>query len=314
MPSVGLVGGRGYVGQEIIGCLAQHPSLELTCVASHSLAGQPMAREYPQWSALGLTFQPADPQVLAAHRADVWILALGNGEAKIYADRFLRTSAKILDVSADFRCDNDWQYGLTEFLAPRIAASRCVANPGCYATGVQFALWPIREFLSEPALAFGVSGYSGAGRTPSPRNDPQKLADNLVPYNLAEHSHELEIERHLGRRVRLLPHVASFFRGLSLTVSFQIDRELTIEQMNQRYREQFAGQPFLIYDEAIPEIRQVRNTPLCRVGGLQRDPRDARRWVIVAALDNLSKGAATQAIQNVNLMCGFEHQLGFSRD
>lgn len=314
MPNVGLVGGRGYVGQEIIRCLAKHPSLKLTWIASQSLAGRKLAEEYPEWSSLGLTFQPADPSALAGHKADVWILALGNGEAKTFAEPLLKTGAKVLDVSADYRCDPNWQYGLSELSAPQIAASRCVANPGCYATGVQLALWPIREYLSEPALAFGVSGYSGAGRTPSPRNDPEKLADNLMPYQLIDHSHELEIERHLGHRVRLLPHVAAFFRGISLTLSFQLDREMSEKQVHQRYRALFADQPFLIYGDAIPEIQQVLKTPHCRVGGLQRDPRDPRRWVIVATLDNLSKGAATQAIQNVNLMCGFEHPLGIAHD
>lgn len=314
MPSVGLVGGRGYVGQELIRCLATHPTLKLSAIASQSLAGRPLGEEYPEWSSLDLTFQPAEPHVLARRKLDLWILALGNGEAKSYAEPFLAGGVKVIDISADYRGEEAWQYGLTEFFAPQIAASRKVANPGCYATGVQVPLWPVRQWLAEPAEAFGVSGYSGAGRTPSPRNDPQRLADNLMPYHLAGHSHEAEIERHLGRRVRLFPHVAEFFRGISLTLSFQIDRELSIDQMHERYRKWFAGQPFLKYDEAIPEIAQVRNRPDCRVGGLARDSRDPRRWVIVSVLDNLSKGAATQAIQNANLMFGFEHSLGISHD
>jgi N-acetyl-gamma-glutamyl-phosphate reductase len=219
-----------------------------------------------------------------------------------------------VDVSADYRCDPAWQYGLTEVFSREIAQSRRVANPGCFATGVQLALWPIRQSLVEPAVAFGVSGYSGAGRTPSPRNDTAALADNLMPYQLVEHSHERETSRHLGRRVRLLPHVASFFRGISLTIDFQLDRVQSHGEVDEQYRAAFAGQPFVQYDSAIPEIRQVRDTPSCRIGGLQRDPGDPRRWVIASALDNLSKGAATQAIQNVNLMCGLEHSLGISRD
>lgn len=314
MPNVGLVGGRGYVGQEIIRSLVGHPQLELTCVASNSLAGQPLAREFPQWSSLDLSFEPADPNTLAELQPDVWILALGNGEATPFVERFSRTRSKLVDVSSDHRCAADWQYGLSEMMASQIKNSCRVANPGCYATGVLLALWPVRQWLVEPAVAFGISGYSGAGRTPSPRNDPRALADNVIPYQLVDHSHEQEIERHLGRRVRLLPHVASFFRGISLTISFQIDRELTLEQMHRQYREQFASQPFLAYGESVPEILQVRDTPLCRIGGLQPDPRDARRWVIVSVLDNLSKGAATQAIQNVNLMCGFEHHLGIACD
>ncbi len=314
MPKVGLVGGRGYVGQEIIRGLVGHPRLELSCIASNSLAGKPIAAEYPEWESLGLTFASSEPEVLAKQAIDVWILALGNGEAKPFAEQLGNTGAKLVDVSTDFRCDPNWQYGLTEAFPTQIAASSRVANPGCYATGVQLALWPIRQWLVEPAFAFGVSGYSGAGRKPSPRNDPQRLADNLMPYHLTGHTHELEIERHLGRHVRLLPHVAAFLRGITLTVSFQLDRAISDELVHEQYRKFFARHSLLAYDESIPEISKVRNTPFCRVGGLARDPRDATRWIIVSVLDNLSKGAATQAIQNINLMCGFDHQLGITSD
>jgi N-acetyl-gamma-glutamyl-phosphate reductase len=314
MPSVGLVGGRGYVGREIIRCLIGHPAFQLKCVASSSLAGQPVRGEIPECAELDLTFEPADPDRLVDRGVDVWILALGNGEAAAYSETFLKAHSSVLDVSADFRCNPAWQYGLTEVFAADIAASRRVANPGCYATGIQLALWPVREWLVEPAIAFGVSGFSGAGRTPTPRNDIAALADNVMPYQLIEHSHERETARHLGRRVRLLPHVASFFRGISLTIQFQLEGVRSLEELHEAYRTMFAGQPFVKYGEPIPEIRQVRDTPLCRIGGLIRDPEDSSRWVITAALDNLSKGAATQAIQNINLMCGLEHTLGITRD
>jgi N-acetyl-gamma-glutamyl-phosphate reductase common form len=314
MPNVGLVGGRGYVGQEVIRCLAEHPCLRLTCVASSSLAGQPLAAEFPQWASLDLTFQSSEPEALVKQAVDVWILALGNGEAQPYVDALGACGAKLIDVSADFRCDPNWQYGLTECFPREIAAAARVANPGCYASGIQLALWPVRPWLMEPAIAFGVSGYSGAGRKPSPRNDPQRLADNLMPYHLIDHMHEKEVQRHLGKRVRLLPHVAEFFRGISLTISFQLSRTFSVAELHSQYRQFFDGQPLLAYDEAIPEIAQVRDTPLCRVGGLVRDPRDASRWVVVSALDNLSKGAATQTIQNVNLMCGYDHHLGIASD
>lgn len=312
--SVGLVGGRGYVGQEIIRNLVQHPEMELTCVASSSLAGRPLAEEFPQWSDLNLHFQSASADALSAQAVDVWILALGNGEARPLAERLASPTAKLLDVSADFRGDSQWQYGLSEVYGESIAASRKISNPGCYATGVQLALWPVKDFLVDVPWAFGVSGYSGAGRTPSPRNDPLALGDNLMPYHLIDHSHEVEIERHLGHHVRLLPHVAEFFRGISLTISFELSQPRTEEELHDAYRKFFDPHPLLVYDAAIPEIRHVRETPLCRVGGLQRDPRNERRWIIVSVLDNLSKGAATQAIQNINLMFGFDSSLGLMRD
>jgi N-acetyl-gamma-glutamyl-phosphate reductase len=283
-------------------------------VASRSLAGAAVGGEFPDLETSDLRFVPSDPDSLVDQAVEVWILALGNGEAAPFAERLEMNGAKLVDISADFRCDPKWQYGLTEVFADQIASSVRVANPGCYATGVQLALWPVRKWLAATPLAFGVSGYSGAGRTPSPRNDPKRLADNVLPYQLAGHSHEVEVERHLGHRVRLLPHVAPFFRGIALTIEFQLEREMTLDELDDAYRIFFESHDLLDYSPHIPEIGQVRDTPRCAVGGLTQDPCDPTRWVIAAALDNLSKGAATQAIQNVNLMCGFEHHLGLCGD
>jgi N-acetyl-gamma-glutamylphosphate reductase len=157
-------------------------------------------------------------------------------------------------------------------------------------------------------IAFGVSGYSGAGRTPTERNDPERLRDNLLPYHLVGHQHEREVERHLGHAVRLLPHVAEFFRGISLTIRFELESDHAITALQNAYAHCFRDAACVHFDSAVPEVRAVRGTPHCRLGGLARD--DNGGWVIVSVLDNLSKGAATQAVQNANLMFGLEREMG----
>lgn len=317
MPSVGIVGGRGFVAEELLRHLAHHPTLEVGCVASASLAGQRLQEQFPELPYPALRFVHPDPTTLARQPVDVWILALANGEAPPLVAALESTAnrpGKFIDVGADFRCDPAWQYGLSEIFPTEIRAARRVANPGCYATGIQLALWPVRHALRGAAVAFGVSGYSGAGRTPSPRNDPQRLADNLLPYHLVGHQHEREIARHLGHPVRLLPHVAPFFRGIALTIRFGLADPCSLEGLQAQYQRQYAATPFVQFTAEPPEIAEVRQTPRCRIGGLVRDSEGENQWVLVAALDNLAKGAATQAIQNANLMCGLAGEEGLDRD
>jgi len=218
--------------------------------------------------------------------------------------------AVVLDLSADHRFRDDWVYGLPERFRERIVGARSIANPGCYATGAQLALLPLLDRLEGTPCIFGVSGYSGAGKTPSPRNDPARLADNLIPYSLAGHVHEREIGAQLGREVRFMPHVASFFRGISLTVAVTLDRETDQQDLLTRYHDFYGSEPMVRVSAEMPEVRNVQGSPLCEVGGFTVDARDPRRVTLVSVLDNLSKGAATQAVQNLNLALGLPETQG----
>ena len=129
----------------------------------------------------------------------------------------------ILDLGADYRFDPEWTYGLPERFRDQIRHIAVIANPGCYATGSQLGLLPLKDRLASPPVIFGVSGFSGAGKTPSPRNDPDMLRDNLVPYALSGMYMNRKSAPQLGREVSFLPHVAAFFRGISLTISFELD-------------------------------------------------------------------------------------------
>jgi len=156
---------------------------------------------------------------------------------------------------------------------------------------------------------FGVSGYSGAGTTPSAKNDPENLKDNLIPYSLTGHTHEREISRHLGYPVYFMPHVAPHFRGLSVTVSAQLEHAIRRETVHAIYAEAYADEPMVEVWQAVPTVQHAAGLHVARVGGFAVDEAHAR-VVIVATLDNLLKGAATQAIQNLNLAAGFSERLG----
>ena len=243
--------------------------------------------------------------------ADAWVLAVPNGHSAAWVDVIEQShpEAIILDLGADYRFDASWTYGLSEFNRAALKTARRISNPGCYATGAQFGLMPIREALAAPPIVFGVSGYSGAGRTPSPRNDPKRLADNLIPYALGGHVHEREISAHLGRIVRFYPHVAPF-RGISLTIATRLTEPHDAEQLLETFQSVYAGERLVQVSSEIPEIRDLNPATVLRIGGFSVDARDAHRasWVVV--LDNLLKGAATQALQNLNLALGFDEYNG----
>lgn len=313
--SIALVGGRGYTGAELLGLIARHPRLELALASSTSIAGRPLRSVCGQWPDESVFIDLAKDHV-CRHPADAWVLAVPNGAAAgwVSAIRQAQPKAVILDLSADHRFDDRWTYGLTERFRGQLRGARDIANPGCYATGAQLALLPLLGRLAGAPSVFGVSGFSGAGRTPSARNDPERLADNLVPYSLAGHVHETEISAQLGTDVRFMPHVATFFRGISLTVSAQLDSPSTAAELSGIFKTYYAGERFIVIRSGPPEIRDIRGGPEAHIGGFAIDARDPRRVTLVAVLDNLAKGAATQAMQNLNLALGMDEHLGIIAD
>ncbi|MFU8831259.1 MAG: hypothetical protein ACNA7J_03790, partial [Wenzhouxiangella sp.] len=196
-----LIGGRGHTGSALLTLIAAHPQLALAVATSGSQSGQPIADVVPGWPDEDQKFESLEPDRCGQIEAEVWVLALPNGASSpwVAAIGESHPQALILDLGADYRFDSNWVYGLTEWNRVALAGARRIANPGCYATGAQFGLMPVRERLISPPVIFGISGFSGAGRTPSPRNDPARLKDNLIPYSLIGHVHEQEISTHLGR-------------------------------------------------------------------------------------------------------------------
>lgn len=305
---VGLVGARGYVGEELVRLLAAHPVFRLDFVASRERAGQAVADHLPG-APPGLAYIAPDPATLPAPAEGAVVLALPNGKAGDYVDAIESRAPRctLVDLSADYRFDVGWHYGLPE-LGHR-APSRRISNPGCYATAMQLAIAPMMDVLDGPVQCFGVSGWSGAGTTPSPRNDPALLRDNLMPYALTGHVHEREVTRHLGHAVEFMPHVAPHFRGLSITANMHLAHALSHDAVLERYRARFAREPVVrLLDEA-PWVSRIAGRHHAEIGGFTLSE-DGRRLVVVATLDNLLKGAATQALQNLNLAFGLDETTG----
>jgi len=301
---LGVVGARGFTGRELLRLLSRHARLEVAFVTSRELAGRPVTAEAPE-SDSGLLFEDLGAEACAAREVDAYVLALPNGASAAYVSAIAETrpGAVIVDLSADHRFDGAWVYGQPERRRAEIRGSRRIANPGCYATALQLAAEPLLPFTLGPVHAFGVSGYSGAGTTPSPRNDPAVLEGSVLPYSLVDHAHEREVAHQLGRGVRFVPHVAPFFRGLSVTVSANLAAPHTEDELRRALSSRYEGERLVRIDDEPPTARAARDRHEVRIGGLAVS-REGDHFAVVAALDNLLAGAATTAVRNLNLALG----------
>lgn len=311
--TVGIVGARGHVGAELIRLIAVHPAFALAYVSSRELAGQRLADHSADYHG-DLRFSAPPNEQLPQLGADAVVLALPNGKAALCVDAFdaafpAGKGPVIVDLSADYRFDPDWYYGLPELTRREYAGQRRISNPGCYATAMQLAIAPMLDVLDGPVQCFGVSGYSGAGTTPSDKNDPLKLRDNLMPYALTGHVHEREVARRLGHAIEFMPHVAPHFRGLTITANLHLTRAFERDEVHARYRDRYRGEPLVAVSDEAPWVSAIAGRHHAELGGFTLSV-DGRRLVVVATLDNLLKGAATQALQNLNLAFGLPEHTG----
>ncbi len=308
--SIGIVGARGHTGSELIRLVAAHPRLELAFVSSRELDGELVSDHNDAWRG-ELRFRNLDPAAVAAAGADAVVLALPNGKAApfVAALEATRPDTVIVDLSADYRFDDGWYYGLPELTRERYDGQRRISNPGCYATAMELAIAPMLDLLDGPPQCFGVSGYSGAGTTPSDKNNVELLRDNLMPYALTDHLHEREVTRQLGVPVEFMPHVAPHFRGITMTVNMHLREPVDAAAVRARYGERYSGEPLVDVADAAPWVSHVAGRHGVGIGGFTLAP-DGRRLVVVSTLDNLLKGAATQAMQNINLAFGLDEFAG----
>jgi len=307
---IGIVGARGHVGAELIRLIALHPRFELSFVSSRELDGQRVA-DHLGVDLGELRYSAPAHADLSSLGADAVVLALPNGKAADCVAGFdgAGETPVLLDLSADYRFDSRWHYGLPELAIDRTAPHRRISNPGCYATAMQLAIAPMCDLLDGPVQCFGVSGYSGAGTMPSERNNPELLRDNLMPYALSDHIHGREATAKLGHPVEFMPHVAPHFRGLSVTANMHLTTTVALDEVLARYRERYDGERFVQLSVEAPWITAVAGRHHAVVGGFALA--DAgRRLVVVAVIDNLLKGAATQAMQNLNLAFGLDESAG----
>jgi N-acetyl-gamma-glutamyl-phosphate reductase len=297
----GIVGARGFTGAEIIRLLAAHPNIDVTFAGSRELAGQPVP-------GLDLEFESVGPETIGARTVDIVFLALPDGASDPYLEG-IDAGAAVIDISADHRFDDAWVYGLPELFREKISGAKRIANPGCYATAAQLALAPLIDHAGGVPAVFGVSGYSGAGSTPSPRNDPERLADNLIPYRLFGHNHEREATRYLGRPVRFMPHVHPAFSGLIVTAHVPLARSMDLDALVDLFTVAYDAEPLIRIQPEPPELKDGTGIIGVVIGGLAVSD-DGMNAVVVVAEDNLLKGAAVQAIQNANLAVGIDELTG----
>lgn len=296
---VALIGARGYTGQALIDLLNRHPNMDLRHVSSRELAGQKLKGYekkdiiYENLSAEDVRRMEEDDQI------DCWVMALPNGVCKPFVDAIDTGSRKsvVIDLSADYRFNSDWTYGLPELVdRSKIAKASRISNPGCYATAAQLGIAPLIPFLGGQPTVFGVSGYSGAGTKPSPKNDVQNLTNNIIPYSLTDHIHEKEISAQLQENIAFVPHVAVWFQGIHHTISIPLKTEMTSRDIRTLYQDRYAGERLVKITGEPPLVKNIAGRHGVEVGGFAVHS-SGKRVVICATIDNLLKGAATQCLR-----------------
>ena len=314
MKRVGLIGARGYTGTELLALIARHPELELEFVSSREHAGQ----QVPNWPS-ELRYVEHDADALSRRGVDVVILAVPNDRTEEYVRAFdaNNPSCVLIDLSADHRFNSDWYYGLPELTRGDAVGKTRISNPGCYATAMQVIIAPLMEKglidASKGVQCFGVSGYSGAGTTPSDKNNPELLHDNLMPYASVNHMHEREVSHRMGMQIEFMPNVAEFFRGISMTVNAHLNAAMTADDLRALFVERYANEPLIRIVDAAPWVSKIAGKHGIEIGGFSVSA-DGKRVVIQSTEDNLLKGAATQAIQNLNNAFGFDELMSIPQD
>lgn len=307
--NIALFGGRGYVGQEIIKLLDKHPLFFLKKAYSSSAYGKYIENYSKDKS---LKFLKLDGNDIELDNIDIAILALPNNKSFEYVQKIKNTSSKIiiLDLSSDHRFNDNWDYRIPEI--QKTTAGQYISNPGCYATAIQLIVSPLRSYITGKVSAFGISGYSGAGATPNDKNDPQKLKNNVIPYAPSGHIHELETRRHCYENIYFSPHVGNFFQGIHITAHIKLEKPLSKDELFNIYRKYYENMPLIKFND-MPTIQEVAGMHHATIGGFSLD-KSNKNLTMYSVIDNLLKGAATQAIQNLNSACGLEELLGVTND
>jgi N-acetyl-gamma-glutamyl-phosphate reductase len=336
--NVAIVGSSGYTGGELMRILLSHSRVVVTAITSEKSAGKPITAIFPHLGGLtALVCEPLDPEAIAK-KADFVFLALPHVTAQVAAFRFHALGKKVVDLSADYRLADPavyetWYehahqypellktavYGLPELHRERIKKASLIANPGCYPTSAILGLAPlIKKGMVElrGLIIDSKSGVSGAGRSPALAYHFPEVNEGFMAYKVGTHRHTPEIEQELsalaGKPITLTftPHLVPLNRGILSTIYAGLSSPLDTAQVHSLYREFYRDEPFVRMLPAgqFPNVRNVRGSNFCDIG-VSVDPR-THGLVVVTAIDNLVKGAAGQAIQNMNLMMGFDETEG----
>lgn len=340
MIKAGIVGGTGYTGVELLRLLANHPQVEVTVITSRAEAGIKVASLYPSLRGhIDLAFTEPDVNVLG--ELDVVFFATPHGVAQGMMSSLINTKARIIDLSADFRIRDVplWEkwynqphgapdlvaqaiYGLPEVNREFIRTAKLIACPGCYPTATQLGFLPLLENnLVDPTrlIANAASGASGAGRQGKIDNLLTEISDSFKAYGAAGHRHLPEIEQGLRdiqptgvspAALTFVPHLLPMIRGIHATLYATALDAKTLPDLQALYEERYADEPFVDVLPAgeLPQTRSVKGSNMCRMSVLRPQNRDT--VVVLSVIDNLTKGASGQAVQNMNIMFGFKETMG----
>lgn len=338
MAKIGIVGGTGYTGVELLRILCTHPQAELAVITSRSEAGERVADRFPNLRGhVDLSF--TEPDVGRLSECDLVFFATPNGTAMKMVPELLDAGVKVVDLAADFRLTDpavwlQWYgmehacprlleeavYGLPEVNREAVRGARLVANPGCYPTAVQLGFLPLVENAlvdTERLIADAKSGVSGAGRGASVATLLAEASESFKAYGVAGHRHLPEIRQGLGRAagravgLTFVPHLTPMIRGIFATCYGALtDTGVDLQAL---FEERYRDEPFVdvLPAGALPETRTVRGANTCRIA--VHRPQGGGQAVILSVIDNLVKGAAGQAVQNMNLMLGFPEDMGLGQ-
>ena len=338
MIKIGIIGGTGYIGVELLRLLAQHPQARLIVITSRGEAGKKVAELFPSLRGhVDLAFSAPDPKTLAG--CDVVFSATPNGVAMTHARELLKAGVKFIDLAADFRLKDPatWEkwyglphacpellaeavYGLPEVNREKIKQARLVANPGCYPTAVQLGFLPLLEndlVDTRHLIADAKSGVSGAGRKAEVSTLFSETADSMKAYGVAGHRHWPEIRQGLDAvkakpvGLTFVPHLTPMIRGIHATLYARLAKPGV--DLQAVFEKRYANEPFVDVMPAgsHPETRSVRASNVCRIA--VHRPQDGDTVVVLSVIDNLVKGAAGQAIQNMNIMFGLDESSGLDQ-
>ena len=334
MIKVGIVGGTGYTGVELLRLLAAHPEVELRVITSRSEAGSAVSAMFPNLRGfVDLAFSEPDP--VALRRCDLVFFATPNGTAMTMVRELLEAGVRVIDLAADFRLVDaalwkQWYgmphacpellaeavYGLPEMNRAQLRTARLVANPGCYPTAVTLGYLPLVESGAVDNLhliADVKSGVSGAGRKVEMGYLFCEAGENMRAYGVSGHRHMPEIRQNLMRLaggevdLTFVPHLTPMIRGIHATLYATLRKDVDLQTL---FESRYQGEPCVdvLPAGSLPETRSVRGSNMCRIA--VHRPRQGDIVVVLSVIDNLVKGAAGQAVQNMNILFGLEESLG----
>jgi N-acetyl-gamma-glutamyl-phosphate reductase len=337
MVRVFICGGSGYTGGELLRILSKHPEVEITGVTSQKSAGKFVAELFPHLrSYTNLVYQPLIKEEILK-KADLFFMALPHGESQAAVDYFFQQGKMVIDLSADYRLRDAgtyslWYkvphafqatlkkavYGLPEIYRSKIKKSRLIANPGCYPTGAILGLLPaVKNMLVDLSslVIDSKSGTSGAGRKADISAAYCEVNEGFKAYAVGTHRHTPEIEQEISLLsgkdviVNFTPHLLPVDRGILTTIYARLGKRISAGALEKIYRDAYLEEPFVrvLPDGMYPNIKNVRGTNYCDIG-LKLNER-TNTLIVVTAIDNLVKGASGQAVQNMNIMMGFEETL-----